>query len=49
MKQLSKANLIPIENESNRYEFVSYTDTEIKYDDIFKRTLFIGVTYNLAK
>lgn len=46
-KQLNSSNLNKISD--NRYEFVSSTDTEIRYDDIYKGGWFIGVTYNLSK
>ena len=33
----------------DRYEFINASDTEIRYDDVYKGAWFIGVTYNLAK
>ena len=47
VKQLNSSNLNKISD--NRYEFVSSTDTEIRYDDVYKGGWFIGVTYNLTK
>lgn len=46
VKKLNTANLVPL---NNQYNFVSSTDTEIKYDDVYKGAWFIGVTYNLTK
>jgi hypothetical protein len=47
VKQLNSSNLNKISND--RYEFVSTTDTEIRYDDVYKGGWFIGITYNLSK
>ena len=43
LKKLNTANL----NTSN--VFITETDTEIKYDDIYKGSIFIGLTYNIFK
>ncbi len=47
LKKLNTANMNKVNDD--RYEFINASDTEIRYDDVYKGAWFIGVTYNLAK
>jgi hypothetical protein len=46
VKKLNTANLL---NSSGEYDFSNESDTEIKYDEVYKPAFFIGITYNLFK
>lgn len=46
VKQLNEAN---VTNVNGAYLFNSSTDTEIKYDSVYKGAFFVGVSYNLTK
>jgi len=46
INKLNKANLIL---EEGVYNFINELDTEIRYDEIYKPSFFIGISYNLAK
>ena len=45
-KKLNTANLV---YNSGEYDFSNESDTEIKYDEVYKPAFFIGITYNLFK
>lgn len=45
-KRLNTSNLI---YNSGEYDFSNESDTEIKYDEVYKPAFFIGITYNLFK
>jgi hypothetical protein len=46
VKRLNASNLL---YESGEYDFTNESDTEIKYDEVYKPAFFIGITYNLFK
>lgn len=46
LQQLNKGNL---RNENGNLLFSSPTDTEIKYDNVYKPSFFVGLTFNLSK
>lgn len=48
INRLNIANLTKSTTD-NSYQFKSNTDTQIKYDEIYKGAWFVGLTYNLAK
>lgn len=47
--KVDKLNTANLKVEDGRYKFISSTDTEIRYDNVYKGALFIGITYNLTK
>lgn len=47
IKKINKANLF-FDNEHKNYAFTNSTDTDIRYDDLYKGAIFLGVTYNLS-
>ena len=47
--KLKKLNTANLKLNDGQYSFVSNTDIEIRYDEVYKGAWFIGVTYNLAK
>lgn len=46
VKKLNTANLL---YNAGEYNFSNESDTEIKYDEVYKPAFFIGITYNLFK
>lgn len=46
VKRLNTSNL---SYNSGEYDFTNESDTEIKYDEVYKPAFFIGITYNLFK
>jgi hypothetical protein len=48
VKRINTANL-KINPVSNQLDFINEEDTEIRYDEVYKPTFFIGVSYNLFK
>ncbi|MDV3751926.1 hypothetical protein [Elizabethkingia anophelis] len=47
IKRLNYANLTPLATKDS-YAFTNSTDTEIRYDNIYKGAWFFGVTYNIS-
>ncbi|WP_298221188.1 hypothetical protein [Flavobacterium sp.] len=48
VKRLNTANLAVNETQGD-YDFTNAGDTEIKYDEVYRPSFFIGVSYNLSK
>lgn len=48
VKKLNTSNLVFNETTKN-YDFSNETDTEIKYNDIYQPSFFVGFSYNLFK
>ena len=46
VNKLNTANLGPVENGIR--DFITPTDTEIRYDRVYRPSLFVGITYNLS-
>ena len=46
VNRLNTANLA-INTQSSQFDFTNASDTEIKYDEVYKPSFFIGISYNL--
>ncbi|MFA9191319.1 hypothetical protein AAGV28_08050 [Flavobacterium sp. FZUC8N2.13] len=46
INKISMSNLV-FEETKQQYNFTNESDTEIRYDEVYKPALFIGISYNL--
>lgn len=47
LKKFNTANVTDAGND--RYKFITKTDTEIKYDEVYRGAAFFSISYNLSK
>jgi acetone carboxylase gamma subunit len=47
--KVKKLNTTNLKSNSGEYNFTNESDTEIKYDEVYKPSFFIGISYNLFK
>lgn len=45
-KRINTTNLV-FNNTTNQLDFLNQSDSEIKFDEIYQQSFFIGITYNL--
>lgn len=45
--KIKKLNTTNLKNNSGEYNFTNESDTEIIYDEVYRPSLFIGISYNL--